>query len=1066
VTRPDEGQVGRLTRFSLDRRITILVLLLTTLVVGAVASLRMPLELIPRGFQEPSLGIRVPWQDAPAPEVLEKIALPLEEEISGIRGLSVLRSFSRTGSCSVRVRFRQGTDMDIAYREVRDRVERARARFPADADRVFYHKDDETGIPVAVIGLAVDPNLSDPYNLIQKEIILPLQRIDGVASVRAEGLEEKEILIELERARVEGSGLNIYDLARDLAGDNFSMASGTVRDASRKLLLRSMARYRSLEEIENRRLSPSVRLKDVAAVRYDEPEKRYRVRVNSRPAYAMVVMKEGQANTMEVSRRINAAIEEAKRNPRLQSVLMVSLFNQGDVIGESLSTLLKSGWLGGALAGVVLFVFLRRFRMTAIIALSIPLSLLMGLIAMFFAGESLNILSLLGLMICVGMLVDNSIVVGENIHRFHRGGAPLREACVQGAGEIALAITLATLTTILVFLPASLVEGEGRFFLVRLAWPITASLLASLVVALVFVPLAVFLVLPARAGQPHDGWFWRFHDRLNHVLRVGYEATLGRVNHVYTRLTGWCLAHRLDVALVLLAAFGLTFGVAFRHVKFTDVQEEERGSFSIGVELPQSTMFEESVAWFDEAEKVLEAKKDELGLEGYFLFHRATYGEVEGWFTNPRTKEVTPREATRIVKEALPLKPGMVLYTGQESEANDEKRDSTHVLTLHGEDYESLEQVAKGLEEFLVKVPGVLGVKKGADRAPEEIALVVDRDGAQRYGVNPDAIAGVVGYALRGGSLPRYHDEGREIPVRVRFREEDRRHLADLENFAVPAAGGQVLPLSSVTDAEVVTSFRQIFRENKRIARQITLELEEGKEEEARERLFAVTAGLDLPEGIAFGEGRLPEGMSEDQKALFFALGVSVLFIYLLMGFLFESFILPLSILLTIPLGAIGVAWVHLAARLDIDFLGVVGMILLSGVVVNNGIVLIDYVNRLRHEGHARTEAILLATDRRFRPIMMTALTTIFGLVPLLFSGTSSIGLNYQSFGLVLIGGLTTATLLTLLVVPVFYTFFDDAREAFGWALRRALAARGGAPGTAPASPGPAPSPGAPAEES
>ncbi len=1035
----DVDHSGKLTRFSLDRRITVLVLFVSILVVGTVAALGIPLELIPRGYDEPFLGVWVPWRDAPAPEAEEKIAIPLEEELSSIKGLEGINSFSSSGGVRVWMRFKQGTDMDVAYREVQDRIERARGRFPEDADRIYMRKDDHSGIPVSVLGVAVDPNVIDVYNLVQKEIILPIERVDGVASVDVQGLEEKEILIELDRGKVEAAGLNIYEMSQELSNDNFTLASGTVNYGARKLLLRSLARYESLEQIENLKVAADVRLKDVAVVKYEEPEKRYRVRVNSRQAFAVVVLKEGQANTMEVSERVNRTLEKIQANPRLQSTLVISLFNQGDIITESLSTLLDSGKIGGLLAVIVLFCFLRRFRLTAIITLSIPLSIVIGLAVMFFAGESLNILTLLGLMICVGLLVDNSIVVAENIFRLHREGMPRREACIKGAGEIALAITMATLTTIIVFLPVSLVEGQGQFFLMRLAIPVTVSLTASLFVALVFVPLAVYLTLPAPGnGRGETSLFRRLHNRLNVWLHVAYDQTLLRLNHEYTRVLGFFLRRRIDLVLGMMALFAVTIAVAFSQVKMTPVQEEERGGFDLEVEFQHSTTLPEAEEWFDRAEKVIESRKEELGLEGYFMVHWATGGEIEGWFTNPRTTDLSPREVTEIVKKALPVTPGMRVFTGEQSEIEQEENKSVHVVTLQGDKHEPLEQAAEQLGEFLVTVPGVIGIRKSADREPQELTLEVDRERSQRHGVNPAIVAGVVGYALRGTTLPRYRMGDKEVPVRVRFRKQDRQDLHELESFAVPAAGGFV-PLSSVTEARVVPTMRGIFRQDKRVTRNITLELAEGKEEETRQTLMFILSQIDLPEGIRFGTNVQQQSQNEDQMAMMFAAAFSIIFIYLLMGYLFESFILPLSIILTIPLAAIGVGWTHYFMGLNIDFLGMVGAILLIGVVVNNGIVLIDYVNRLRDAGHARQEAILLAADRRFRPIMMTALTTIFGMFPLLTGGTSSIGLSYTSFGLTLIGGMTTATLLTLLVVPIFYTLFDDGREVLMAAILRAL---------------------------
>ena len=1041
---------SRLPRFSLDRRITVLMILLTVVVLGTVATVSIPLELFPSGFTGPHLSIRVPWRDAPSQEVLEKVILPLEEELSTVAGIGSLDSYARTGFGMCTLRFKQGTDMDVAYRETRDRVERARLRMPDDVEQIFIFKDDTSGIPIYFIGLAIDPSVIDVYNLVQDEVVLPLSRIDGVASVESHGLEEKEVLIELDRQRTAAAGLNIYDLAEQLSGDNFTLSSGNVRHGGKKLLLRSVARYDHVDELRNRLVGESTRLKDIATVSYDLADKNYRVRTMSRPAVAISVLKEGDANALEVAQRVDAVVEEMRANPRLQVIEVATLFDQGEVIMESLSTLLANGRIGGIIALLVLFFFLRRLRMTLIVCLSIPVSIVIALTVMYFAGESLNILTLLALMISVGLLVDNSVVVGENIFRLHREGLGRREACIKGAGEIALAIVMATLTTIIVFLPVSLVQGVGQFFLLRLSIPISVALLGSLLVALIFIPLSIYLTLPANGGEnekPHPVFNW---------LKRAYDASFGLLNRGYSALLAVFLRRRLDLVLILAVVFIGTGGFVVKKVEFVEAQEEDRGGFFLSVTLPANTTLEEAEEYFLAGEAVVESLAEELDLEGWFLFHRATFGEIQGWFKSPRTNDITPRQATKRVQDELPEKAGVKLFTGEDDEDDDRQNKSLFTVTLQGDDADTLEAVAVQLEEVFGRVPGVLGTKKVADDSPSEMALVLDRERIQAQNINPTVVSAVVGYALRGERLPRFHYEGKEIPVTVRFREEDRDSLAELYDFEVPTEDGAMVPLSSLSEPRYLSSAHRIFRKNKLTSREIPIELEEGKEDEARETLVTLVGLIDLPEGITFGGDDGNQGLNEDLQGMLFAGVVSIIFIYLLMGFLFESFILPLSIILTIPLASLGVYWAHFIFGLNIDFLGVVGLILLVGVVVNNGIVLIDYVTRLRHRGHERTEALLLAADRRFRPIMMTALTTIGGLVPLTLQGSSSIGLSYRSFGLTLIGGLTTATLLTLLVVPIFYTFFDDLRAIVGAAVKRALkrgaASEGESAAAAPAS--------------
>ena len=1020
----------RLASFSLERRVAVLMIVLTTLVVGWVAMLGIPVELVPRGFQSQFLFVNVPWQGAPTREVMDKVTLPLEEELSTVRGLDGMNSFSSVGRSGVFLRFKQGADMAIAYREVRDRVQRARARFPEDVDRVFIRKEDASGIPVAVIGMAMDPSLTDSYNLVMREVVEPLTRIDGVANVTTDGLEEKEILIEVDRKLAESNAINLYQLAQKMGGDNFTMASGQVREEGKKFLLRSMATFRSLEELQNLPLTPTVRLRDIAKIRYEEEEKRYMVRVNSRPAVAVIILKEGEANTVDVSRRIKQELDRIKANPRLGSIEMEDLFNQGKVVEEAVDGLLQSGWVGSILSAMILFAFLRRVRLTLIITLSVPLSLLAALIFMYFAGETLNVITILALVISVGMLVDNAICVAENITEMHSRGVSRKEACMKGPSEIALAITLATLTTVIVFVPAALVEGQGQFFMVRLALPITVSLLASLFVALVLVPLCVYLTLSPRDALLRNKSLAELHHKSDVLLTRVYDTTIGRLNRVYVDMLGFMMTRRFDLVLGLLVLFAATGWLASKKLKIVPNQEENQTSFEISAEGSGEVTFDDMKEYFTSVEKVMEAEKVKYGLKGYFIFSRSRFGRVEGWFDKNYEGELTAKEVGKQLLDKLPQKPGIKLFYGRESQMRESTNKDNYVFNLEGDDPDILDNVAEQLEPRILQIPGVIGLRRGNEQVPKELAFVINRDRANASGVSPQTVAGIVGYALRGNSLPKYNDNGKEIPVRVRFQESDRETVADLQGFTIPTESGNV-PLSALTETRMLKTPQGIFRRDKRVTRTITVELTKATADQARGQLEGLKQTTDLPEGVYFGRSSFDRTQAEEIKSLMFAGTLSVFFIYLLMGFLFESFILPLSIILTIPLASVGVVWMHFITKCDIDFLGIVGMILLVGVVVNNGIVLVDYVHQLRNEGMDRGAALLLAARRRFRPIMMTALTTIIGMIPMALSKPSEIGLSYESFGMTLIGGMTTATVLTLLVVPVFYTFFDDAREFF-----------------------------------
>lgn len=550
------GFTARMVALSLDRKVGVLVLFMALVVVGVVATIGIPMELFPRGYVAKSLNVSVPWPNAPTQEVLEKITLPLEDELSGVQGLDRLVSFTRVGNGSVNLTFKKDTDMDVAYREVRDRLQRARLSFPDDVDRFFIGKEDPSGIPVAFVGVSIPADIADSYNLIQDRIITPLSRIDGVARVSSDGLQEKEIMIDIDRAKAEGSGVNLYEVSQELRGDNFTLASGFVREGGAKLALRSVAEYQSVSDLEERPLNRRTTVSDIGIVRYDLPEKFFSVRVNSQQAFALGVFKEGEANTVKTCRLVDREVKRLSGDPILKGITMEAFFNQGTVIENSIGNLSQSGLVGGLLAAVVLFFFLKRIRMTIIISLSIPTSLMIALTAMYFYGETLNILTILALVISVGLLVDNSVVVAENIYRLIDAGVDKRRACIEGASEIALAITMATLTTVIVFLPVSLVGGEAQFFLTKISLPITVSLVASLLVALVFIPLTVFLTVGETRGVGHPGnhahgrttpdlsdMRHRFMDRL-------YALTFGFIGKLYSQSLAFFFSQSIWIGFI------------------------------------------------------------------------------------------------------------------------------------------------------------------------------------------------------------------------------------------------------------------------------------------------------------------------------------------------------------------------------------------------------------------------------------------------------------------------------------------------------------------------------------
>ncbi|MCX4240092.1 efflux RND transporter permease subunit [Paraliomyxa miuraensis] len=1042
-----------IVRLSLRRPITMVMVLLSAIVLGFVALARIPLELIPSGFSPPFMSVTVPYADATAKDVEEKITQLIEGAVSTTPGVDEITSISSAGNARVVMTFKSKTDMDVAYREVRDRVARVRPDLPDDVRVVNIRKESGASLPVAFYGIIWDEEIADPAALIDKHLARPIERIDGVGVVNLLGRTQPEVYIEVDRALADAAGVEMVDLVQRLAQANFTMASGTVQDRDGKYLLRSLASFDRVEEIGEVVVSPQgLRLREIAQIDMRPPDVERYDRYNGHPSLVMAVVKESQANTVEVSDAIKAAIEEATLHPDLKQFTIEKIFIQGDTIRFSLDQVIDSGKQGGLLAIFVLLFFLRRLRLTLIISLAIPLSLFLSLPVMYFSGQTINLVSLIGLMICIGLVVDNSVVVAENIGRFRRRGLGPYAAALQGTGEVALAITLATMTTIVVFLPAALLsDGPTQFFMVRMVTPVCVSLLASLFVAVVLVPLASVTALgddDASRVRRQDGVVGVLHraDALwKAVLERAYEATFGALNRGYARLLRRALHRRMDVVMVTLFAMG-SMVVPAMNVRCVNGENFGTRRVTVRYAMPSDTTLEEAKEFFSAVEAMLERRADELSVQGQYIGYSADRADVQVFFDDPEPGQPSFDDMARAVVDALPERPGW-RKTSQLGDS-DGARDDSFRVALYGSDHESVQKARDELEEALLRVEGVIGVHDSGteDRSRDELSLTLSREMSERFGVPATVVANTVAYTIRGAPLPRYHTDEREVDVRIRYRKADREDVRELMSFPVSTMAGDTVPIAVLADRRVTKGEASLQRFNKRVSALVRLDLDPDDREPTVDRLRTVLRGYQLPEGLSFDADHESRRVDEMQRDLTGALGLGTIFILLLMGFLFESFVLPLSVLPSIPLSFVGVYWFLYLTGENIDGLAGIGMVLLIGVVVNNAIVLIDFVNGARAQGLSRTEALVQAGRLRFRPIMMTALTTVGGMIPLAFSEPTGEGIPYGPFGKTLVGGMITSTVLTLLVVPVMYTFLDDLREAgiTWWSRLRAMGRRRG----------------------
>ncbi len=1020
-----------LPRFAINRPVTVIMILCAMLVVGFIAFKQTPTELMPSGFTPNFLFVSAPYSNSNPQEIEEQITKPIEEQLRTVSGVRRVQTTSHGNGMWAFIEFANGADMKVAYANVRDRMERVKTELPDDFERIYIEKWSNDDEPILWVSFAEKEPMEDAYLMIEQYVKKPLERVDGIAKVEVWGADEKSILIHINQDLVKAHKINLFEVIQNLRDDNFAVSSGNVTEGGREIYVRSQGKFKTLDQIQNLPIKgANIRLKDVAEVKYDVPERRWRNKIDGSPAVGVGIFKESEANTVEICQRVNDLfVNEYGQDPRLANFKMDILFNQGDWIVESVSNLQNAALWGGVFAFLILFFFLRRFRMTLIVNVAIPLSLLITLIVIYFSGWSLNLITMMGLMISIGMVVDNSIVVLENIYRRRAQGLNDKKAGLFGASEVGLAITMATLTTVVVFLPMILMndESDAKFFMLRLGLPVIVSLVASLIIAMIFIPLAATKIVSKR--------------------KVEEPRIIVRSNNFYQGMLRWTMGNRMWTFLILIGVIA-SMQFAASNAKSTDDSEGNINDIRLFFELPDNYALDDTEKLFQAVEDTVWAKKEAYGIRTINSRYSATWGQMRVFLTPPPKKEwfevvydnilkkfgvlpdgVMPRdEVVEDLNERLPKFAGVDIRTRWRRSGRD---DSSIEITLYGDDTGTLVDLSKEVERRLSRVEEIVSIETDREKGKDEIHLTIKREQAKKYGISPQMISGTVQYAVRGIPLPKYYAEDKEIDVQIQLRESDRKNLTQLKNMTFFTSAGKEVPLDAVASFTITKGVGEIRRENGKTFLSIKANSTEDNKSALQEKVDLAMASFEMPYGYTWGKGRSFNMQQERNDAIFFAMILSITFVYLIMGILFESWILPLSILFSIPFAFVGAFWLMYLSGTPIDFMSRLGMVILVGIVVNNGIVLIDLINRLRKEGYSRFDAIIEGGKQRFRPILMTAFTTIGGLIPMAVGNAAMIGIPYAPMGRTIIGGLLTSTILSLVAVPFLYTIFDDLRIYF-----------------------------------
>lgn len=1016
------------TEIALRRPVTTVMFFLALALVGLLATRLLPLEKLP-DIEFPGIFIQVPYQGSTPEEVEELITRPIEEALATLPGVKEMRSTSTDSMAQIFLQFDWDQEVSAKGIDARAKVDAIRDQLPADVTRVLVFTGSTSDQPMLTLRVSSERDLSDSYEMLDRLLKRRIERLEGVARTELQGVEPKEIRILLDSNRLAAHGVDINSLLQLLEKSNFSVSAGRITQAGQRLSVRPQGEFTSLDQIRDLAINAeNLRLRDVARVEMRGQERNYGRHLDRNFAIGLNVYKATGANMVEVADRVKAEVAKIGELPQMRGIKIFDLDNQAENVKDSLNDLLSAGAAGALLAIVVLYLFLRQVTTTLIVAASVPFSLLITLGVMYFTGLTLNILSMMGLMLGVGMLVDNAVVVTESVFRYRqKDPANPVAATLKGVNEVGLAVIAGTSTSIIVFAPIMFgAKVDITVFLSHVAITIIVALVASLLIAQTLVPM-----LAARVPAPPEPKQSNFMQRASN----GYMNLLrGTQNHPWWTTAG------------ILVIVGTSF-IPMQLVHFDSFPQESSRRLFMDFHIEGQHSLDTMETAVNKMEEFLFSRQEELNIASVYSYFDLERAQMVILLTDEDQATLPTKDVIKRIEEDKPE-----IIIGKPSFSFDQDGGGGGFsMQIMGDSTAYLNELTGDLIRVLDGVEGLKDLRPDSDTAEREVRVSVDRDRAEAAGLTTRDVAAAISIAMRGQLLREYRGENADIPVRLAFREDDKQSVEQLADLPLYNREGERIALGTVASFHIAPAAQAIRRVDRQTAVVISGNLEdETSLDDIRPRVEAVMDTFELPPGYSWKFGRGFQREDETQQIMMVNILLGIALIFIVMAALFESLLYPLSIITSIGFSVIGVFWFFAATGTTFSFMASIGIMILIGVVVNNGIVLVDHINNLRREGMARNEAIVIAGRDRLRPILMTVATTILGLAPLAVGSTQvgGDGPPYYPMARAIIGGLGFSTIISLIVVPTTYIWLDGlskwgskvmltARQPMNWSLRK-----------------------------
>ncbi|MBU8920298.1 MAG: efflux RND transporter permease subunit [Bacteroidales bacterium] len=1078
----------KIIEISISRRVTIAMFTIAVILFGFVSFLRLKINLLPE-LTYPTLTVRTEYPGAAPAEIENLISKPVEEALGVVKSVIRVSSISRSGQSDVILEFEWGTDMDFAGLDVREKLDAL--ELPLDVQRPSILRFDPSLDPILRFGFSKKPDSVEPIEeksaeqtarkesfneeelkflrrFAEEEIKMELEAALGVAAVKVSGGLEDEIQILVDQARLAQLDLPIEQLARQIGSENVNLSGGRLEEGTQQYLVRTLNQFQSIEEIQDIIISTKdgkpTYLRDVAIVKHGYKEREAITRLDKVEAVEIALYKEGDANTVAVAKAVERKLARV-RDILPEDYELVSVYDQSTFITQAVNEVIQAAIIGGLLAVIILYFFLQSFWATVIISMSIPVSVIATFNLMYGSNLTLNIMSLGGIALGVGMLLDNSIVVLENIARHREKGKSVLDAAKDGASEVGMAVTASTLTTVAVFLPLVFVKGiSGQLFRDQ-ALTVTFSLLASLVVALTLIPMLaslqgrkaeiipetqrkeprtrfgrffrkififIFFTVPAsilKAGRKVIGWFASLIMFVLRPLLKIFQSSYNSLEDKYYGFLDWSLSHKGRIIFIALIMFGLSL-MLIPSLGVELIPQLSQGEFSVEFRLPPGTPLEVTAAKLAGVQSVasdIDGGRTTFSVSGSGNRMDANpeqggenWGELSVVLDQNTKKADEDRVMNRLRKDLRRI-PDLqykfsrpTLFTFR----------TPVEIEISGYELRHLNRISKEIVSGLDSSPRFADVKSTIQSGHPEIQIKFNRERAASLGFAVYQIADRVVSKIRGDVATRYSWRDRRIDVLVRARETDRNSIDKIRKLVINPESEKPVTLEAVADVIIDTGPGEIRRIDQERVAIVTANLNYGDLGTAAEEINTIINRIPMPAGFNASLSGQNREMTTSFKSLQFALVLAIFLVYLVMASQFESFLHPFVILFTIPLALIGAVFGLWITSSTISVVVFIGLILLAGIVVNNAIVLIDLINKLREQGMEKLEAIKQGGRTRLRPILMTTLTTTLGLLPLAM-GLGKGAEVRAPMAITVIGGLTVSTALTLIVIPVVYSIFD-----------------------------------------